>query len=167
MTTQVIQGAYPSSQARGEKGRIAYPNQSSVTHLFRAGEDMNPGDLVIWNATNNNVEAADSAADVLVAIGILGWERASVNETDGTLEIKSGRLCDMSSLEGPVWLEAGGAIEPFALVAWDTTNLDYRAYTVPTDANVDDIPRVRIQCVSATAIADGALFIGRISPLGK
>ena len=88
MTMQVIQGAYTTSQPRGEKGRIAYENQSSVTHVFRAGEDMKPGDLVIWNATNNNVETADSAADLLIAIGILGWERASVNETDGTLEIK-------------------------------------------------------------------------------
>ena len=123
---------------------------------------MNPGDLVIWNATNNNVEAADSAADVLVAIGILGWERASVNETDGTLEIKSGRLCDIIT-SGPVWLEAGGAIENFALASWNFTNEDYRSFTVPTDANVDDIPRVRIQCVSATAAADGDLFIGRIS----
>lgn len=163
MTMQVIQGAYTTSQPRGEKGRIAYENQSSVTHVFRAGEDMKPGDLVIWNATNNNVETADSAADLLIAIGILGWERASVNETDGTLEIKEGKLCDIIA-EGSVWLEAGGAIENFSLAGWNTTNEDFRSYTVPADANVDDIPRIRIQCVTATATADGDLFVARISP---
>ena len=79
------------------------------------------------------------------------------------LKSRSGRLCDIIA-EGSVWLEAGGAIENFSLAGWNTTNEDFRSYTVPADANVDDIPRIRIQCVTATATADGDLFVARISP---
>lgn len=172
-----FQTQYDINPGRGFVGALARDNEPFIIDQVPAqvpsgGRAIRPGDQVYWDATNNGVAAVVDANTSELTIGIATYFPGVVAQrlsaipsganSDSFIEYADGAVLPVI-IQGSVWLLAGSALEYGNAVRQVVADRDYTLMTKPT--SFDTVQRRIIECVDL-AVADTALFIGRIG-LGR
>ena len=159
--SKAFQAEYDYNVNRNYKGTVARPGENPWVDFGIAGEDLSPGDAVLFDYTNTERDFKKPVAATLDdVIGIVLYNEGTVaNDTDGTVVIKSGQPVRVG-VKGSFYAEAGTDLEYLNQVGWNVTDGVWDLLTEP--ATYALAHRNPAFCVERTA-ADGNLFVVRFS----
>ena len=152
----VLQTSYTYHIGRAYKGAVAHPGEPTKVDYGIAGEDLSPGDAVLFDYTdtarNFKRPEAGTLADVM---GIILYDDGMVPNASGVVVIKSGSPCRVG-IEGGFYAEAGSDLEYGNQCVWNITDGVWDLLTEPaTYALAHRNPAFCAERV----VSDGALFV--------
>ena len=169
-----IQIDFRRHQQPGWPGSNARPNQpyafdTGVLNIPASGNKPRPGEPVYYNATNNAFQLPASAANQLVAVGLIVYDSGVVQATlaapgtsmnsDAFIEYNDGDIVKVAVM-GTFFLLVGAAVEYGNLLTYNRTDRDWDVLTKPAAfANLVDVP---VTCVSRSPVASGGIAEARI-----
>ena len=130
----VFQTDYTYHIGRAYKGAVARPGEPTKVDYGIAGEDLEPGDAVIFDYTNTELNFVKPAAGTLAQVmGIVLYNEGMVPNASGNVVIASGKPVRVG-VEGAFYAEAGTRIEYGQQCAWNVADgvWDHLS-TIPTD----------------------------------
>ena len=159
MAVQTTTNTYPGV---GLPGEISRPNEPIrierlPVYVPASGRKPRPGDAVYWNGTNDAVAAPTSAAQQLLAIGIVHFEQNRVQgkltavpsgaDTDTFIQYEDGELAPIVMM-GTVYVRAGGACEFHDLMRWQHGDHKWNADSPAHPPTLAELYQRPIECVS-------------------
>ena len=154
-----VQQTYTIYPDIGFPGAIARPTEphateSGLIYIPTGGKDPSPGDMIFYNTTENALQAVSSAAQQILACGILGYRADTVAQPDSTVKFKDGDEIQYFTM-GTVWVVAKAATEYGQLVQMElATPYQWEVYSRVTA--IADIKQSPMACASRSPVSAGA-----------
>ena len=165
-----VQTTYDINPGPGFAGGLAEPSaphfiDSGVLHV-PAGVTRFPtaGDAVYWDTTENAFAVPTSAAQSILATGILTYRQDTVQTQAGATEFVDGAEIEVG-IFGSFWVIAGGAVEWGNQLQWDRTDYKWDALarvTAVTAMHIRPVEMASRQAGVDTSIVKARLGYGRV-----
>lgn len=151
----VFQTSYDYHIGRAYKGAVARPGEPIKVDYGIAGEDLSPGDAVLFDYTdtarNFKKPEAGTVDDV---VGMVLYDEGMVPNSSGNVVIASGKPVRVG-VKGTFYAEAGTDLEYGAQAGWNVTDEVWDLLTEPTTYGAAH--RNPAFC-GDRVVSDGALF---------
>jgi hypothetical protein len=152
----VFQTDYTYHIGRAYKGAVARPGEPTKVDLGIAGEDLKPGDAVVFDAAAAERDFKKPVAATLDdVVGMVLYDEGMVPNASGEVIIKSGDPVRVAT-KGGFYAEAGTDMSYGTQCAWNVTDGVWDALTEP--ATYALAHRNPAFC-GERFVSDGALFI--------
>ena len=160
-----VQTTYDINPGPGFAGSLAEPSaphfiDSGVLHV-PAGVTRFPtaGDALYWDTTENAFAVPTSAAQSIIATGILTYRRDTIQTQAGATEFVDGAEIEIA-LMGCFWVIAGTAVEWGDTLSWDRT--DYKWNNLARVTAVAAMHTRPVEMASRMAGVDNSIVKARI-----
>ena len=155
-TPRPFQTGYELHLPVGFHGDVAIPGDRPQYRTFAAGEELEPGQGVIYDASDNDVRKPSSVVERLAVIGVVAYERAAIGD-DGTAEltIKSGTRVKVG-VEGTFWVKVGEAVEYGDILVYNQTDDEWEKKPAETTTNLAALLPTRLLFPNVVVIGASA-----------